>query len=59
MGSEDMALVLSHRLDTPGVKLICRQFYEMQAAGHGKPLRLSAEQQIRRKRCCFGFLIGL
>lgn len=37
VGSEDMALVFIAPMDTPGVKLICRQSYEMQAAVMGSP----------------------
>ncbi|WP_156289828.1 4-hydroxyphenylacetate 3-hydroxylase N-terminal domain-containing protein [Oceanobacillus salinisoli] len=37
IGSEDMALVFIAPLDSPGVKLICRQSYEMQASVMGSP----------------------
>lgn len=37
VGSEEMALVFVAPMDTPGVKLICRQSYEMQAAVMGSP----------------------
>lgn len=37
VGSEDMALVFVAPMDSPGVKLICRQSYEMQAAVMGSP----------------------
>lgn len=37
VGSEDMALVFIAAMDSPGVKLVCRQSYEMQAAVMGSP----------------------
>src|SRR5699024_3899452 len=37
VGSEEMALAFIAPMDTPGVKLICRQSYEMQAAVMGSP----------------------
>lgn len=37
VGSEDMALVFVASMDSPGVKLVCRQSYEMQAAVMGSP----------------------
>lgn len=37
VGSEDMALVFVAPMDSPGVKLVCRQSYEMQAAIMGSP----------------------
>lgn len=37
VGSEEMALAFVAPMDTPGVKLICRQSYEMNAAVMGSP----------------------
>ncbi|MFB4165349.1 4-hydroxyphenylacetate 3-hydroxylase N-terminal domain-containing protein [Alteribacillus sp. JSM 102045] len=37
VGSENMALAFVASMDTPGVKLICRQSYEMNAAVMGSP----------------------
>lgn len=37
IGSEDMALAFIAPMDIPGVKMICRQSYEMQAAIMGSP----------------------
>lgn len=37
VGSDDMALAFVAPMDSPGVKLVCRQSYEMQAAVMGSP----------------------
>src|SRR5699024_7257382 len=37
VGSEEMALAFIAPMDTPGVKMICRQSYEMQASVMGSP----------------------